>query len=576
MESHGFLRRPRLVEPTRRVCYGYRENEFNSIPPFIKGKFIKGNEVIEMDPTLEIVKYREPKDVGRPVVMADLGCAVVGAAFPHPDPNSTATTLAGAMFRFCRKIPNSGKKKPEFRKFVKDWLNENLQPLAPDTDTSFETWIQNAPYSQARKNELKTKWAEVTQNLRDLEAKHFIVKSFVKDECYPEPKHSRAINSRTDVFKCAVGPIFKLISDKLFALPWFIKKIPIDQRPEYIIDMLYQVGTEYVTSDYTSFEAHFDPNMMQDCEMQLVEHMVQFLPDGKDFLTILRRAKFLFPNCIFFKNVSLKIHGKRMSGEMDTSTSNGFSNLMFMLYLCKKNGNLCIRGVIEGDDGLFVMLGDPPKTEVFEKFGLSIKLINFRDINHASFCGMVFDLTDRTNVTNPIDVLLSFGWTTSNYARSNPRIHKHLIRAKALSLAYQYPACPILSTLAHKMCELTAGIDVLSFLNGKGARSFDQYKMEQMKNAAYMDKNNLNRKPGHNTRLLVETLYGISIADQITIEGKISQMTEIKPIDIPEILSYCTPVTVDYYSRYCCKVDVKTNYFMPMSWPAVRKQFRYK
>lgn len=541
----------RLLKESRCFCYGYRESEISSLPHFDGQSFVNGLEKVELDPTCAISRMRQNKDKGRPIMMASLGCHVEGLALPHVDQSDTVTAAAGAAYRFARKIPNSNKIRPEFRQFVQKWLVKNMKPLPATSDVSFETWIASTPYTAKRKIELTQKWAKVVTHLYDLEDKYFYVKSFVKDETYVDFKHARAINSRTDEFKCMVGPIFKLISDELFKLPWFIKKVPIDLRPEDIIDVMAEVGAKYVTTDYTSFEAHFDPLLMEDCEMQLIYYMVKHLPCAAQFIALIRKAKIICPNFIFFKNFRMTVRGKRMSGEMDTSLSNGFSNLMIMLFLCKKNGNRKVRGRIEGDDGLFKMTGPDLNPKIFEDFGLKIKMVCFDDLNHASFCGMVFDLDDRTNITDPIAELVSFGWTTARYAKSKPHVHRSLIRCKALSLAYQYPACPILSTLAKKMCELTAGHDVVNWLESQGGAAFNQYEMEMVrKSIDYFSKNGLDRKPGIKTRLLVEQLYNISLSDQYKIEAYIDSMVEIKPISLTIIAELAPKQWSQYYQQY--------------------------
>lgn len=461
---------------------------------------------------------------------------------------------------------------------MKEWLEENLVPLGPDTDISFDTWIKNTPYTEARKQELRRKLDESGLDLsKPCPKKYMKVKSFMKDESYPTWKHARAINSRTDEFKALVGPIFQKISEALFSKKWFIKKIPVNDRPQYIIDMLYRTGAIYLISDYTSFEAHFIKEMQEDCELQMHQYMSKDLPGGPQWYEIIKEAK-IGKNDIAFKNFTCTLDAKRMSGEMDTSLSNGFSNLMFMLYLMKEAGCTDVEGVIEGDDGLFVCTGTPPNTQVFLDFGLIIKMGQVEDLNHASFCGMVFDLEERTNVTNPIEELVSFGWTSSRYARSKKSVHMNLIRAKALSLAYQYPACPILSTLARKMCELTASYDSLTFVKKNMNRAFSQYESDLiLKSHLYFDKHGLNKLPGEKTRLLVEALYGISIQDQMKIEEYIENLDSIRPIDCPQLHKYMDRSWTEYNDHYVTYVHTKSHLMIDaaMTWPKVRKPFNH-
>lgn len=558
------------------MAFGYRECEHEKIPSFDGKNFINGDLKIEVSSSVKIVNVREPVEKSRPVVQASLGMHVPGLTLPHVDPNDTSTVIAGSLYRFGRKIPRKFKMR-KFRRFVQRWLKKNLTPLAPSADTSFENWIKNTPYTLARKNELRRKYLELNVTDYNLPEQYLKVMSFIKDETYLDWKHARAINSRTDEYKCVVGPIFQLISDQLFATDWFIKKVPIAQRPQVILDSIFRVGHKILTSDYTSFEAHFDKEVKEACEYELYSYMTQFLPDGEAFMTLIRRATSGI-NKIFFKLFDMTIEAKRMSGEMDTSLANGFSNLMFMLYMCEENGNTEVAGKIEGDDGIFSMIGDPPTAQQFADFGLSIKMVEFDQLNHASFCGMVFDLDDRTNVTDPIAELVSFGWTTARYAKSGNKVHMNLLRCKALSLAYQYPACPILSKLAYKVCQLTAGYDSLRFLNKQGNSAFNQYEMDLiMKSHLYFDKNGLLKQPGQNTRLLVEQLYGVTVSEQYAIEQYIDEMTAVAPIACAEIFNHAPSAWVEYSSRYVADLNYKDSFTTLLNqWPSIRPPAVFK
>lgn len=565
----------RLLKRERCIAFGYRAEETNSIPKWDGTSFNNAGKIIRMDPSFKVLKFIDTANMPRRIAMASLGPHVKGCAMPHPDMSDSKTALAGAMYRFCRHMPRKIDRK-KFRKFVDGWLLDNMTPLSPYCDTSFASWISQTPYTQARKDELTKKYNDMNSFWEKLEKKQYVVKSFVKDETYNTFKHARGINSRADEFKCVVGPIFQLISDQLFSLPWFIKKIPIDQRPDYILDMLHEVGTWYMTTDYTSFEAHFDKNMLEDCEFRLYKYMTQHLPEGHRFMQVLTFVLANTPNHIQFKNFTLQLQAKRMSGEMNTSLGNGFSNLMFMLYLTHCNGNTNVRGVIEGDDGLFVMAGNPPQPSRFAGFGLDIKIINFSDINHASFCGMVFDLEDRKNITNPIDELVNFAWCRAEYARSSLKKHKILLRCKALSLLYQYPNCPILTKFATKILELTRGVDVSVFI----ARTnyYNQYEksillsaQQAWKKQRYyrqVIKRGLLDQPGLRTRQLVEQLYGVTMQDQCLIENYIDGMLDLSPLSCDTILKYCPDDYRRYFDSYVIDLDpakVETSY--QFIWP---------
>lgn len=558
------------------LAVGYRENEASTPVPLSTRAFDNSGQLVEIVDDLEITRLSTQES--RPVVLASLGCDVKGAILPHPDPGHPLTLAHGAVYRMGRKLKaRDSEIIPRFRKFVKHWIKKNLTPLAANSDVSFEKWIEATPYSRARKEELKRVYYESGLKLGSIIPKKFLkCKSFMKDETYDSYKAGRAINSRSDLFKCLVGPIIQLVSDQIFSMEWFIKKVPINERADLLERILGAKGETIFTSDYSSFEAAFSTTIMENCEDLLFEHMTSHLADHRSFVSLMKSAKHLTKNHLNFKHMSMKIMAKRMSGEMDTSLSNGFSNLMFMLFTCYENGNTNVVGFIEGDDGIFRMQGAPPADSKFEDLGLVIKVAKFNELSHASFCGMVFDVDDRTNVTDPIKQLVSFGWTSQRYARSRKGVHMCLLRCKALSLAYQYPSCPIICKLASKITRLTAGYDVGTFLAKQGNASFDEYKLRIIKEAIeYFKTNKLDAEPGIKTRLLVEELYGVSLSSQFAIEAYIENLDEIKQLDCPHISMHTSTHSRDYAERFSFFADYRIADKHPATYHtrALRKPF---
>lgn len=519
------------------------------------------------------MKFRSIDRNERKPVAGSLGMHLEGAACPHPDLSDTSTALEGALYRFCPKIPGYEFHKTEFRQFVQTWCESNLTPLRPDTDVTVESWLEKANYNMARKAELLRKY----RNIRNIyDPKNHKVKSFIKDEFYPDYKHARAINSRADEFKCMTGPIFQKIGDALFARPEFIKKIPIHERPSYMIKRLYAEGAKYLTTDFSSFEAHFRKKVMEDCEFVLYDYMTQNLPEKDQFMWLVRNV-IGGTNHIEFKNFQMQIEATRMSGEMNTSSGNGFSNLMFILYVCSKiPGCSDPIAVIEGDDSLFRVFGTIPTTEDFAKFGLRIKLESHTDLCRASFCGMVFDIEEQNNVSDPREILATFGWTTQRYIRSKKSVHMTLLRCKALSLAYQYPSCPILSSLARRVLYLTRSHEVTKFVEKQGRFLYNLYDLELFKDADLRNRQGklLFAEPGIRTRKLVEDLYGITPEVQRHIENYFDSIEEIGPIRNKAILDMMPSKWVDYYSRYSASLcPTSSNFCYPTQlWPRVRAQ----
>lgn len=530
-----------------------------------------------LDPTVVIKSVRfTDRNLRRPVA-GSLGVHLKGVACPHPDLTDTQTTLEGALYRFCPKIPGYGKKwdRVRFRNFVQRFCERKLTPLSLDCDRSVPTWLQKTPYTLKRKAELQRK----NDNIIDKFAVAYQrCKSFVKDEFYPEYKHARAINSRSDEFKTLVGPIMQLISDEVFKLPYFIKKIPVADRPEELMK-LYREGGWVLINDFSSFEAHFTREVMQDTSFVLYDYMTKNLPEHDEFM-LLMDTVIGGINHIEFKNILLDVEAKRMSGEMDTSLANGFSNLMFLLFICEEVMGLeNVDTRIEGDDSLTAGFGVPPDNQIFKDFGLRSKVETCYELNTASFCGMIFDVDERKNVTDPREVLSTFGWTSFKYIRSRDSLKKSLVRCKALSLAYQYPSCPILSVFAQRMLYLTKSHNVKGFIEKQGTNFLNLYKLDILKQAVdsfdkMRDKsgNWVFSEPGPKTRLLVENMYGIKVTDQLAIEDYIRTM-RFEPIDCPLIRSLMPDVWCDYYERYHGQVRGNSvNFEYPTElWPQVRK-----
>jgi hypothetical protein len=211
--------------------YGYRVGEVK-LPSFDGQKFDKdGGQYI--DSSSRITRFIPTYN--RPPVAVSLGPVVTGACLPHPDPGHSESLVQGALYRFARKIDYEDEFIKEFGEFVDSWCNRNITPLEPNTDVSIESWLEKTGYSDLRKKELLKAFEE--SNLRigdDVPDKYLELKSFMKDEHYPEYKFPRPINSRSDVFKVLVGPYVQCMNELLLKMPYFIKKIPVSERAQFV------------------------------------------------------------------------------------------------------------------------------------------------------------------------------------------------------------------------------------------------------------------------------------------------------------------------------------------------------
>jgi len=498
-----------------------------------------------------------PCSTHRPVQQVSLSCHLKGVALPHVDPTDPETVLIGQNRRVCFEPPKLNRKRlRRFARFVRRWLRRHsgLEPLSPSLDTTFEAWLDSKDtYPDWRKIQLREIWYKFDTIM---EKRHFIVGGFVKDETYPEYKNARGINARSDMFKCFSGPFFSLIEKELFKkIPWFIKYVPVPDRARLIYETLYDESSLFYGTDHTSFEGHFQPDLMKVCEFELYRYMIQYLDGGKQFMEICESV-LAGVNKVFFKYFFYEIEATRMTGEMCTSLGNGFTNLMLILFVASESGFPDIFshfGFVEGDDSIFRGPKDKPlQTHIFKELGFTIKLEKFEEINTASFCGNVFAPGDFYTVTNPLETMAGFGWTTARYARSKDSKLKCLLRSKSLSLLYEYRGCPILKHLA------LYGLRMTERYRAKSV-PLNQYKAEKLKMQLQDMKENglpIVEIP-MDTRILVERLYGISVDVQLKYESYLDSLTELQPLDIYLLDQNVHPEQIDYFNRYVQDVKMK-------------------
>lgn len=516
--------------------YGYRYGEvlLPKINPIKDGTHISIPKPIDLS--------------SRPVVQVSLGCHLGGAALPHPCPKDPATTVAGVRMRFARKPPRANPAvMAEFKDFVSDWIQKNLVPLEPTTDLSVETWLKNTNYPKWRKDELLRKWEAFT-NMDDPNKKYRMCKSFMKDETYPDYKHARGINSRSDEFKCFMGPVFKAIESVIYENKHFIKHVPVADRPRVIMEALFRPDGKYVATDYTAFESLFTKEIMEICEFQLYDYMTSKTPIHDQFMHECWET-LGGENVCAYKTFVVRLLATRMSGEMCTSLGNGFSNLMYMLFLCKRAGCTDVRGFIEGDDGIFSMVGPPPTAADFALLGQNIKIELHDRLSTASFCGIIFDEDDCVNVTDPREILCTFGYTTSNYSRANIKNRLALLRCKGLSLAHQYPGCPVIMSLARYALRVSTSYDIRGVLQKN--HSLSMWEREQLISAMSVDVHKFDSiEVPFNTRVLVADKYNLPIEYQLLIEKYLDSLTSLQTLKIEILLDQLPISWSDYYNKY--------------------------
>lgn len=478
-----------------------------------------------------------------------LGIDFVGASNCYPDTTHSPSTFDGAVYRIGRTNrqgvdPNF---MSEFKSYVARWLRQNLTPLDPLLDYSVKGWLERSNYTMVRRGileEVDNTWRDF---MPDIFRTHISAKSmlsFAKDEPHTSFKYPRVINSRSDIFKVYFAPILTHIEHVLNRLVHFVKNVPVDERPEYLLKHVHQEGAWILGTDFTSFEASFIPELMKSCELQLYEYMTQMLTDTEwiDIVTEVLTGT----NVCKFRDFIVSLLAKRMSGEMCTATGNGFTNLMAIKFCCHKAGTKSPKEVVEGDDGIISGFGPKPTKEMFAKLGLDIKLVEYEGVTLGSFCGMVMDPYEKINITDPIEVLLSAGWTTREYRNSRPRKLLRLLKCKGYSYLYQYTGCPIIDSLARYILRVTKEVDYL-IPNSANAWQRDKIKMLFQKYQMKLP----SKTCGILTRNLMEKQFKVTVHNQILSEVYLDGLDQVQQIDMPWLMVYINEDRIIFYHRYC-------------------------
>lgn len=414
------------------------------------------------------------------------------------DGNDPQTIRNGFAKRLCRVVPAAqAELLAELTAFVNKFLKNNFKVIPKAMD--YDEWRASLSFNNLRLSQLDVAHEELHGG-RPIASKMHHIQTHMKREIYHEFKNARLINSRCDQFKVWFGPICKTIEKCVYQLPWFVKDIDMGERVQRILSLRGK-GHYIYTTDFTAFESHFTPEVMWALEFQLYKH---FMPEGDfDYLVKIIGGR----NKMKLRNkYKAECDGRRMSGEMSTSLANGFSNLMLAMFLIEKQGGH-FNGCVEGDDGLFVT-DVPLDDKMYSDLGFTIKIKRERDICEAAFCGLIIS-DDGQLIKDPRRIMQRFAWTL-DYLNARDKKCKELLRAKALSLYYELPQCPILGVLARVVIAQTAGIKAHYVEDGYHVAPREVYDVDAF-------------EPTFSTRELFSRIFGVDISLQVYLEKLILQ-----------------------------------------------------
>jgi len=493
-----------------------------------------------MDPdfmqTVHAPRYADRSDPGNQV---DAVCHRYACDMPTPQPKAMS----------------------DFIKFAKAFIVAKV-PKAQQCDVkTFDEWLESTGYPPGRCRYLRNLHATLRFHNKDL----VVNEAFLKWEGYAEYKHPRAINSYSDASKCILGPIQQAIDKALFrtqdaasAYPFFVK----GTAPKTWPSMLEKTfGTDRVGgTDFTSFEAHH-----RDAFSEIIHFWMMHAVRDLDMTCNYKRmvsAMVKGVNKSKFQHLVAEVDQRLMSGALWTSSANGLLNLLVLSWLNGRTANPdasiewlidhhgeYFRGFVEGDDGIFTLPRRIPQA-LIDSLGLRLKFDEYDHFSMASFCGIVCDEQGTTCVTDPAKVTRNFFCLHPKYQGAKECTKMALMRAKALSYAYNFYDTPIIGELCRKVCEKTRVYDTEA---RKRLSELDAYKRGFVE-TAYDELHELvKRRPlvPPEAYHLVERNFGIGINDQLRIEDAIRTADHAIFVNLD---CFSNPTTLEHAARYITRL----------------------
>jgi hypothetical protein len=429
---------------------------------------------------------------------------------------------------------------------------------------NFREWLEGTTYPDWRRQQL----IDVRARMRGkrLHRRHRRVKMFIKREWYNKFERPRGIYSRAEESKIVLGPIIKAIEKIVYKFSagekgkrHFVKHVPVNERPEFLKDMVDSSGNRFVVMDYTAFESSFTADLMNSAEVMLYKHVLQRHPQALSTLVTTITGK----NDIYSRHFRFRITARRMSGEMNTSLGNGFANLMILLFWAKKKGITLYGPVVEGDDSLCsIPFNADTDTSLIEEVGIGVEAEFFNDFSSSSFCGSHAHPDTLENTTDPVRALLKLGTTHSQQMFAGPAKRRGLLLAKVLSLGYEYPRMPIIWALVRRFLFLLR---------------FDEpiYERDSYRNFTEIDRNlvEANVGPPHEltremfSRSKKEGGFDVSEGEQILLERYMESRDDPCAAfsDDPVqyfVLDRCEKDCIDYFDGFTVRDDVMNSGYL--------------
>lgn len=505
-----------------------------NVPTHIGGMVVgnSGEVLRNCDPTLSL-KIR--KNVKRQRAVAFLGVMYIlcggkpGFTHLYYDPESLCNQIAACTTRFGRVMPRADiDVMQDFFSFAKMFIMKYFRPLCYDDVKNCEEWLLEANYGGKRKEYLQS----VRDRCTHTSDKTVVSLSFIKFEGYDKPKAPRAINSPSDESKVLLGPLQSCVDKKTFQNPFFVKGTDPRDWPRRMQEVLG--NNPVMETDFSSFEAHHR-GLRSKIVLFWMMHMVRGVTSNCYRRLIARMI--LGSNRTKFSRLDATIVETLMSGAMWTSSSNGVLNCIIMAYLTSRTlqpdvpvesliSNVVhnFRGLVEGDDGICV--AHDVDEQLIAKLGLDLKFKMAPHFCEAKFCGIMADQETMEIVRDPLKTLRNFFVLSRKYVSFGKKKQYGLLRAKALSLKYNYNNCPIVGPLCDQICYLT--------------RSFDPRPYERIYTYKAMCESlhTITSCVKPSARYVVERRFGVTIDEQVRIEQAILRSKGIFDLGLENYLTH--------------------------------------
>lgn len=487
----------------------------------------------------------------RDIVAVSTGCHFEGGSRPRPNPDQF-TSMVGCTKRMCLTMPKAKRTYlRRLKRFAYRLLVRNFRPLDYTRIYTRPEWVETRPYPEWRKAELR----DVIDNTPPyLVPKIQKVGRFSKYEAHNEYKDARSILPRTDEFKTLFGPYTASVEREVFSkTDRFIKKVPVEERPKHL-EELFAGHRRFMITDYSSYEQSFKEEIMESLDIVMFKFF--FKDFSRDSLVWQLFQSLKETNKISDTYVTIFREAQRMSGEMNTSLSNGFANLCVGLFLCSEMGYPPdkVRLIVEGDDGIMAVPddGDFPNSQMYADLGFIIKRTIVNSIGEGSFCGLLYESTARDVLVDPFKALAAWGFASFRYKAARDSTLKMLLRAKALSYLHEYRCCPIIGALGEYGCRVTSGISINKYLESRNLGDWERQKLIVASQTKDFRRGDVKME----SRLFMEEKFGITVEQQLEIEAIILNKNEISPFT----LDLQWPKDISHnFENFCHYTDVNND-----------------